>query len=72
MSGTVHIFLAAQLDRRLVDAVPQGTNWIANGRTKTYYQVGCPEAARIAPADRLFYGSESSLKAAGFKRAQEC
>jgi hypothetical protein len=56
----------------LVDAAPQGTNWIANGRTKTYYQVGCPEAARIAPADRLFYGSESSLKAAGFKRAQEC
>jgi hypothetical protein len=56
----------------LVDAVPQGTNWIANGRTKTYYQLGCPEAARIAPADRLFYGSESSLKAAGFKRAQEC
>jgi hypothetical protein len=56
----------------LVDAVPQGTNWIANGRTKTYYQVGCPEAARIPPADRLFYGSESSLKAAGFTRAQDC
>jgi hypothetical protein len=56
----------------LVDAAPQGTNWIANGLTKTYYQVGCPEAARIPPADRLFYGSESSLKAAGFKRAQEC
>lgn len=56
----------------LVDDVPPGTKWIANGRTKTYYRVGCPEAAQIPPADRLYYGSEDSLKAAGFTQADAC
>jgi hypothetical protein len=56
----------------LVDAVPTGTNWIADGRTRTYYRVGCPESAKIPAADRLYYGSETSLKAAGFKPADKC
>jgi hypothetical protein len=56
----------------LVDDVPPGTNWIANARTRTYYKVECPGSTRIPMADRLFYASESSLKAAGFKPADDC
>jgi PEGA domain-containing protein len=56
----------------LVDDVPPGTNWVADSRNHTYYKVGCPATAKIAPTDRLYYGNESALRAAGFARAQEC
>lgn len=56
----------------LVDDVPPGTNWVADSRNHTYYKVGCPATARIAPADRLYYGSESALLSAGFKKSPEC
>ena len=54
------------------EALPPGTNWIADRRTKAYYQVGCTASASIPEADRLYYGSEGSLHAAGFRRAEDC
>ncbi len=57
---------------RRIDDVPPGTNWVADAKARTYYRVGCPAAAKIAPADRLYYGNESSLEAAGFKKSEEC
>lgn len=56
----------------LVDDVPSGTNWVADARTRTYYPVGCPITLTIAKADRLFYGSEASLKSAGFTKGEDC
>ena len=56
----------------LVDDVPKGTNWIANAQTRMYYRVGCPVTVGIPEASRLYYGSESSLEAAGFIRSEEC
>ena len=56
----------------LVDDVPQGTNWVANAKTRLYYRAGCPVTARIPQADRLYYGAESSLQAAGFTKSEEC
>lgn len=56
----------------LVDDVPKGANWIANARTRMYYRVGCPVTTSIPEPDRLYYGSESSLEAAGFIRSEEC
>jgi hypothetical protein len=56
----------------LVDDVPEGTNWIANARTRTYYTVGCPITLSIPAADKLYYKNESSLQAAGFTRSNEC
>jgi hypothetical protein len=55
-----------------VDDVPSGTNWVADLKNQTYYRVGCPATAKIAPADRLYYGSESSLQSAGFKKSEAC
>jgi hypothetical protein len=52
--------------------IPPGTNWVANGRTKTYYRAGCPATSKIPAADRLYYGSETALQGAGFTRAKEC
>ena len=52
--------------------VPPGTNWIADSRTKTYYPVGCTAGDSIPEPDQLYYGSESSLQAAGFTRAKDC
>jgi hypothetical protein len=52
--------------------LPPGTNWIADSRARIYYPVHCSAAGKIAPADRLFYASESSLKAAGFNRSENC
>lgn len=51
---------------------PPGTNWVADTKTRTYYAVECAAARDIADADRLYYGTESSVKAAGFRRANEC
>lgn len=56
----------------LVDDVPEGTNWVANTRTRTYYPVGCPITASIPAADKLYYKSEASLETAGFTKSQEC
>ena len=56
----------------LVDDVPEGTNWIANARTSLYYPVGCPVTASIPAADKLFYKSETSLRAGGFTKSDEC
>ena len=56
----------------LVDDVPPGTNWVANAKTRTYYRAGCPVTASIPPADRLYYGGESSLLAAGFTKSEDC
>jgi hypothetical protein len=56
----------------LVDDVPEGTNWIANARTRSYYAVGCPITLSIPAADKLYYKNESSLKAAGFTKSSEC
>lgn len=56
----------------LVDDVPPGTNWVADSRNHTYFKVGCPATAKIAPADRLYYGNESALQSAGFRKSQEC
>jgi hypothetical protein len=56
----------------LVDAVPPGTNWIADNNAKVYYQVGCTEASKVPPANRLFYQTEGALQAAGFRRAEKC
>jgi hypothetical protein len=56
----------------LVDDVPQGTNWVANARTRIYYRVGCPITASIPAADKLYYKSESSLESAGFTKSDEC
>jgi hypothetical protein len=56
----------------LVDDVPEGTNWIANARTRLYYRVGCPITASIPAADKLYYKSEASLETAGFTKSNEC
>jgi hypothetical protein len=56
----------------LVDDVPQGTNWVANARTRTYYRVGCPITASIPLADKLYYKSEASLQSAGFTKSDAC
>src|SRR5215217_4464938 len=56
----------------LVDDVPEGTNWVANASTRMYYRVGCPITIRIPAADRVYYKSESSLQAAGFKQSDQC
>jgi hypothetical protein len=56
----------------LVDDVPEGSHWIANARTRTYYAVGCPATLTIPEADRLYYKQESSLHAAGFTRSKHC
>lgn len=55
-----------------VAAVPVLTHWIADSRNHTYYPVGCPAAARIPIAARLYYVNESSLHSAGFKKSDEC
>jgi hypothetical protein len=52
--------------------LPPGTKWIANRQTKTYYQVGCSAAARIAPGDRIFFQTESAALVAGFTAGREC
>jgi hypothetical protein len=57
---------------RAADDVPPGMNWIASTRTKIYYPVGCAEVARVPPADRVFYQTESALQAAGFTRGPGC
>src|SRR3954452_17464844 len=62
----------AQPGAVLVDDVPEGTNWIANARTRMYYRVGCPITTTIPQADRLYYKNVSSLEAAGFKKSGEC
>jgi hypothetical protein len=56
----------------LVDDVPEGANWVANARTRTYYTVGCPATLTIPKADKLYYKRESSLQAAGFTKSTEC
>jgi hypothetical protein len=58
--------------RTLVDTVPPGTRWIANRRTKIYYQVGCAAADGIAPVDRLYYATESAVLTAGFRAGPKC
>jgi hypothetical protein len=62
----------ARPKQELMDDVPPGTHWVADARAKLYYAVGCPATARIAPGDRLFYGNESSLQSAGYKKSEEC
>ena len=56
----------------LVDDVPEGTNWVANGRTHIYYRVGCPITASIPATDKLYYKNETSLQAAGFTKSEQC
>ena len=56
----------------LVDDVPQGTNWVANARTRIYYRVGCPITASIPAADKLYYKDETSLQKVGFTRSDDC
>src|SRR3954452_5742397 len=56
----------------LVDDVPEGTNWIANARTRMYYRVACPITTTIPQAARLYYKNVSSLEAAGFKKSEQC
>jgi hypothetical protein len=56
----------------LVDDVPSGTNWVADARTRTYYRVGCPVTANIAPRDRLFYANDTTLQAVGYTKSEEC
>lgn len=56
----------------LVDDVPEGTNWVANARTRTYYAVGCPITLSIPAADKLYYKNETSLQSAGFTKSSEC
>jgi hypothetical protein len=63
---------APQPSQWRVDDVPPGTNWVADAKAKIYYRVGCPATTKITATDRLFYGNETSLQAAGFTKAQEC
>lgn len=53
-------------------ALPSGTKWVADANAKMYYSADCPMAMKIAPADRLYYSSETALQTAGFKRAERC
>jgi hypothetical protein len=63
---------AAEPSTGLGDQVPPGMKWVADSKARRYYAIGCPAAAKIAAADRLYYGEESALQAAGFKRAEGC
>ena len=56
----------------LVDDVPPGTNWVADAKARVYYRAGCPATARIAAGDRLYYGNESPLQSAGYKKSPQC
>jgi hypothetical protein len=49
-----------------VDDLPPGTNWVADGRTRTYYRAGCPATASIPQRDRSHYASDSLLQAVGY------
>ncbi len=55
-----------------VNSVPAGTKWVADKRSKTYYPVRCPAAARIVSADRLYYMTEGAALVAGFRPSLEC
>jgi hypothetical protein len=63
---------ADSVPSRRLDDVPPGTNWVADSKNSTYYQVGCPATARIAPIDRLYYGNESPLLSAGYRKSKVC
>jgi hypothetical protein len=56
----------------LLDDVPTGTRWVADARTRTYYQVGCPITASIPVGQRLYYGNESTLQQVGYTRSEQC
>ena len=56
----------------LVDDVPKGTNWVANGRTHIYYRVGCPITTSIPATDKLYYKDEASLHGTGFTKSEQC
>jgi hypothetical protein len=58
---------------RLVDGdVPEGANFIAHARTRTYYPVGCQAAIHIPIDERLYYRSEDRIRTDGFTRAEGC
>jgi hypothetical protein len=54
------------------EAMPPGTNWIANRTTKIYYQARCAVQGNIASTDRVFYVTESAALLAGFTLSHEC
>jgi hypothetical protein len=55
-----------------LDNVPPGTNWVADAKARLYYPARCPAASQVAVSDRLFYGSETAVQSAGFRRSPRC
>jgi len=53
-------------------ALPPGTRFVADAKTGKYYPAGCQAVARIAPADRLYYTTEKSTQADGYRRDDVC
>jgi hypothetical protein len=53
-------------------SVPPGMNWVGDRRDRTYYPATCERALAIPPGERLYYPSEKSLQAVGYRRGDEC
>ena len=40
-------------------------SWVASTRGHTYYRVGCSGAAKLSPANRIYFKTEADAKRAG-------
>ena len=63
---------AAAADSESGAGIPPGMYWVVDERTQTYLPVGCTEVSKIPPAQRLYYTTEASVQAAGYKRSENC
>ena len=52
--------------------IPPRMRWIANKRTRTYYQVGCPAADDVPSSDRVLFETEASALVAGYTPSRDC
>ena len=52
--------------------IPDGTNWVTDRRSGTYYAIACSVARQIPDQDRLYYVNEGVPRAAGFVHGKEC
>lgn len=57
---------------RVVDAVPAGSQFIADTKTHTYFRVGCPASLDVPDVDRFYYQSEVTLIKEGYTQNERC
>jgi hypothetical protein len=57
---------------QLMDDYPEGTQFIGDVTSRTYFPAACPATATIPLTTRLYYRTEANLIHAGFARSPQC